>query len=162
MAMDGEEFVQAAYELVLGREADEEGLPYYVARLNIGYSKLSVIHQLTASGEPWNRQNVPGLRRALRRYRMGRWPLIGWMLRKLWRVEGETVPERLQRTIISELAALRAQLRSGAIAAVAPGEQPSGRTTNRESDSPANRRRNLVAEQLSPRAREIFDRLVSG
>lgn len=162
LSLQNEEFVEAAYEAVLGRDPDTEGHAYYLARLRSGYSKLSVLFQLRGSGESRHRPDVPGLSRTLARYRLGRLPLIGWLFRRLLRVEGETVPERLQRMIISELAGLRADIsnRSVVTATSASQTQRAGQSGPR-APAASERRRNLVAEQLSPRAREIFDRLVS-
>jgi hypothetical protein len=159
LSLQNEDFVEAAYEAVLGREADPAGRAYYVARLRTGYSKFSVLHQLRGSGESSQTTAIPGLSRALLRYRLGRLPLIGWLFRKLFKVEGETVKERLQRTIISELAAVRTEIASRSIAS-APATSQNQRAVQPSASS--NLRRNVVAEKLSPRAREIFDRLVSG
>ena len=165
LSLPPEEFVAAAYELLLDRQADEGGKDYYIARLRNGYSKLSVASQLSRSDEARRGAGIPGLGTALSRYRMGRLPIVGWIFRKLWRVEGETVHERLQRSILVELSALRAQLRAGVPAAGSNQSQSSssasrahasGRTT-----STSGGQRNRVAEQLSPRAREIFERLTS-
>lgn len=163
LSLDGVDFVETAYDYILDRPADEEGLAYYAARLQLGYSKLSVLHQLTASGEPGYLHQIPGLRKALSRYRMGRWPLVGWLFRSLWQVESERVSERLQRAIISELASLRSELRNAASAGFGADAKATRPSAGSQQDSRvSDHRRNLVAEQLSPRAREIFDRLVSG
>lgn len=161
LSLNGPDFVAAAYELLLGRPADPEGMAYYVARLRVGYSKMSVLHQL-ASGETNDAHRLPGLGTALSRYRMGRTPLLGWFFRKLWRAEGETVHERLQRAIVSELAALQAEICGLDSGGFAQREDPRRASRPRTGNPPAaGRRTNLVAEHLSPRAREIFERLTS-
>jgi Domain of unknown function (DUF4214) len=162
LSLHDDEFVDAAYLAVLGRDPDAEGRAYYLARVRTGYSKLSVLNQLRASGEPHNGANVRGLSSGLRRYRLGRLPLLGWLFRKLLRVEGETVAERLQRTLISELAALRHDLATRPDAPGVPASPAARAGTAPQRSAMTEQRRNLVAEQLSPRAREIFDRLVSG
>lgn len=161
LSLQNEDFVEAAYEAVLGRDSDPVGRAYYIARLRTGYSKLSVLHQLRGSGEPQHGPATPGLSRALFRYRLGRLPLIGWIFRKLFRVEGESVKERLQRSIISEIAGLRTEIASRSFASSSAQPQRSAQPAPRN-PAATERRRNLVAEQLSPRAKEIFDRLVSG
>ena len=157
--------MEAAYELLLDRRADESGRDYYIARLRSGYSKLSVVSQLSRSDEARRGAGVAGLGTALRRYRMGRWPIVGWFFRQLWRMEGETVHERLQRSILFELSALGAQLRAGALSAGSHQSQSSSTASRAHAagraTSTSGGERNRVAEQLSPRAREIFERLTS-
>lgn len=198
LALDGREFVNAAYWLVIERAPDEAGLAYYVSRLRIGYSKFSILSQLGTSNEARSWDAVPGLSKAMRRYRSGQWPLLGYMFRKLWRVEGESLDERRQRAMISNLAEVRNQLtaiaaansefqlrltakietinagleRSSAeisnIAAIqsnlfaAAAASALSSVGDASSNTKLPQPRNLSAEQLSPRAREAFDRLVSG
>ena len=202
MALDLGDFVYAAYQLVLGRAPDEAGMNYYSARLRSGYSKLSVLHQLGTSGEQPNWDGLPGLRQALRRYRVGRLPLLGWVLRRFWRLEGNQVSERLQRAIASELAdlkialgALQSELRSAVsandeamrivaaeIGAIHSGLQTASTGINEIAATQSDLRNaaaavvgprvaggipggqpgpraNLVAERLSPRAKEIFQQI---
>jgi hypothetical protein len=161
LSLQNEDFVDAAYAAVLGRDPDKEGRAYYLARLRTGYSKLSVLFQLHGSGELSGAPRVLGLSRALIRYRMARLPLVGWLFRRMFRLEGETVQERLQRIIISELAALRTDISNLSLAAATPAHAQKSEQLAQRTAASAERRRNLVAEQLSPRAREIFDRLVS-
>lgn len=156
MGLHNGEFVDQAYDAILGRDPDDAGRAYYVARLRAGYSKLSVLSQLRGSEEALVLPAVPGIDGAVRRYRLGRLPLIGWFFRKLYRVESESVNERLQRAILSELASLQSESFAPAVAA----PRPQSASPTSFSNAPA--RRNLAAEQLSPRAREIFDKLVSG
>lgn len=196
LALEAEDFVHAAYHLVLGRAPDEAGLCYYVARLRIGYSKFSVLSELGTSHEARGWDALPALSQAIRRYQMGRWPIVGWMFRRFWRVEGETVRERLQRAMVisfatahkelsrtgtaraeferrmaAEIGAVKlelestsaqiadiAEIQSNLYAAAAAAVLPSGGAS---SDSKLTHRRNLLAERLSPRAREAFNQLVS-
>lgn len=160
MSLNGPEFVSTAYETVLGRPADPDGMAYYVARLRTGYSKMSVLHQL-ASGEASEVDQVPGLRKALSRYGKGRMPLLGPVFRRLFRVEGESVSERLQRSIISELAALQVEIQNLASAGFARAEPQESTGSTALPPSPKTSGRNPVADHLSPRAREIFERLIS-
>jgi len=162
LSLQNEEFVDSAYDAILGRDPDDEGRAYYVARLRTGYSKLSVLGQLRSSDEPLLGPGVPGLARAISRYRLGRLPLIGWMVRKLFRVKGESVNERLQRAILSEIAALRSAMAGRpSMPIVAPARPQALSQPNVYNNAPSGRR-NIAAEQLSPRAREIFEKLVSG
>lgn len=178
MALHRDEFVYAAYQLMLGRAPDESGLSYYSARLRLGYSKLSVLYQLGTSRECRNWDALPDLRRALTRYRVGRLPVAGWIFRHFWHLEEDTVPQRLQRAIIANLADVSAEireiqtelsrvhlgidqmasmqggLRDAAVLAVAPRADKSGVGQNGPSI-------NLAAERLSPSAKKIFEQLTS-
>lgn len=51
LALDGEEFVRAAYAAVLNRATDRDGLTNYVAELNAGVSKISILWRLHRSTE---------------------------------------------------------------------------------------------------------------
>ncbi len=158
ISLHDEDFVTAAYALLLGRPADEAGTNYYLGRLRAGYSKLSILQQLRGSSEfQYPTQSVTGLNKALKRYRISQIPLIGWLFRKWWNIEGEGVEERYQRVIINELASIRQQLQQGiaqsaAITAI--------RTNQMQRDSNSIHRR-PSGEHLAPDAREIFERLVS-
>jgi hypothetical protein len=80
MGLHDEEFVQAAYPIIMGRRADPAGLKYYSCRLRGGFSRFSVIDQLCRS--PDARQDWvtnPGLKLAVNRYRKSR-KLAGWRL----------------------------------------------------------------------------------
>jgi FkbM family methyltransferase len=66
LALDGDAFVGAAYQTLLRREPDPDGLRNYVQELNSGASKLSVLSKLRNS-EEGRRSGVPliGYRGAL-------------------------------------------------------------------------------------------------
>ena len=157
-SLHDEDFVVAAYELLLGRSADEAGTAYYMGRLRAGYSKLSILQQLRSSSE-FQHPTLPvtGLNKALKRYRASQIPVIGWLFRKWWKLEGESVGERYQRVMINELALIRRQLQQGIAQASAIA---SIRTSQMQRDSNAPHRR-PSGEHLAPEAREMFDRLVS-
>jgi hypothetical protein len=66
MALDDEAFVDEAYVLLLGREADSVGQFYYMGRLRDGKSKRQVILQLVKSPESVAlQQDSPMLRASL-------------------------------------------------------------------------------------------------
>ena len=160
LALQNEDFVEAAYRTVLGREADPAGRSYYASRIRAGHSKLSVLYQLRNSRESRGAAAVPGLRRALSRYRLGRLPVVGWLFRKLFNIEGEGTAERHLRAIVSEIAALRADIAAQPVVAAQTAAPTSYRSAQPKAVPES--RRKAVAENLSPRAREIFERLVSG
>lgn len=49
--LDGEEFVEAAYKLILGREADEAGKAQFTKTLHAGTSKADLLIELCRSQE---------------------------------------------------------------------------------------------------------------
>ena len=51
LALQGEEFVRAAYRAILGRDADDDGLRHYLKRLSLGEAPTSVLEALAASTE---------------------------------------------------------------------------------------------------------------
>lgn len=51
MQRHGEDFIHAAYWMILGRAPDAEGLRYYLGRLQAGYGKRSVVAQIASSPE---------------------------------------------------------------------------------------------------------------
>lgn len=159
VCLHDEAFIQAAYESLLGRPADEAGLAYYLARLRTGYSKLSILRQLRSSEE--SRQYAHGiadLDKVLARYWLGQLPLVGWAFRGWWKLEGESAAERSQRIMINELFCLRQQLQEDIAQAAALASM---RTVHTHDNVDQGRHRRQIVEQLSPQARQIFDRLVS-
>ena len=78
-----EAFVSAAYQTLLRRAPDAEGLAYYVRRLRRGVGKLQILDQIYRSSEAQIcAVKLPGLEDALRRNRWHKLPVIGVMLRK--------------------------------------------------------------------------------
>lgn len=64
-ALDDRDFVASAYRNLLGREADEQGLAYYLGRLAMGYGKESIIVQLAHSRECRHHDEIKGLKQFL-------------------------------------------------------------------------------------------------
>jgi hypothetical protein len=68
-AYNDETFVKEAYGAILKRSPDTHGLAYYVGRLNLGYSKESVIVDLARSAEAGDSaQQISGLNKLVDRY----------------------------------------------------------------------------------------------
>jgi FkbM family methyltransferase len=51
LALSGESFVRAAYRILLGREADDQGLVHYRMQLALGFGKAAVLGDLASSRE---------------------------------------------------------------------------------------------------------------
>ena len=97
-------FIQCAYLTLLGREPDPEGLNYYLSRLRTGYLKIQILAQLRLSNEGRTyAAKLPGLDTAIQRHQRGRYPLIGWLFRRLNDAEGNNPTERKLRGIENQI-----------------------------------------------------------
>ena len=104
LACHDQHFVRSAYQTLLGREPDPEGLAYYLGRLRAGYSKMRILAQLRLSDEGKTRKtHLPGLDAALQRYRRGQYPLLGGLFRWLEGTEGNHPTERKLRGIENQI-----------------------------------------------------------
>ncbi|MCD6027068.1 MAG: putative UDP-perosamine 4-acetyltransferase [Solimicrobium sp.] len=79
-SLNSQEFITAAYSLILNRAPDETGQRYYQQRLEAGISRIQILGQLAASGENdtadiWYRE----LRGPYLRSKWRRIPVIGWI-----------------------------------------------------------------------------------
>jgi hypothetical protein len=158
-SLHDEDFITASYEMLLGRPADDSGTAYYLARLRTGYSKLSILQQLLSSAESQHRShNILGLDKMLARYRLSQRPVIGVLFRRWWNLEGESVQEHFQRMMINELACIRQQLQQGVAQATVIASSRTSQAYREPARVPGN---SAFVEQLSPKARAIFDSLVA-
>ena len=65
-----------------GRGPDDESIGYYLRRLRKGAPKTQVLAQLRLSPHGKERTtSLPGLNAAIKRYRRGQLPLIGWLFK---------------------------------------------------------------------------------
>lgn len=104
------DFIDQAYQSILGRAADPVGRSHYLERLRTGWSKLTILQQLRQSAEGRKANlDVPGLEAALRRHGASTNLLIGWLVRLFTKREGDTRAERTQRAIANQLAVLAAE-----------------------------------------------------
>jgi hypothetical protein len=104
LARHDQAFIHCAYQTLLGRDPDEEGLSYYLARLRTGVPKIQILGQLRRSDEGRDyAANLPGLDAAIRRYRWAQKLIIGWLVRLFTRVEGNNATERKLRGLESQL-----------------------------------------------------------
>lgn len=76
----GEDFVNAAYRVFLGREADIHGLRYYLGRLALGYDMVDVVDQLSRSPDCKVNTEIEGLRALLRVHRRQKHWLLRWFV----------------------------------------------------------------------------------
>jgi SAM-dependent methyltransferase/SOS-response transcriptional repressor LexA len=105
LAYDDVDFVRAAYQAILKRDADEEGLRCYLAMLQDGASKAEILHRICESPEG-RRKNVRigGLRLPYALDSISRLPFIGRAIAiavAIWNLPGS---ERSHRRESRELA----------------------------------------------------------
>jgi glycosyltransferase involved in cell wall biosynthesis len=80
LGLDGESFVCASYQALLGRHPDPQGLAYYLNRLKMGSNKLSVLCQMSKSTEAKIFENkILGLDVAIKFCKWCRFPFSAWM-----------------------------------------------------------------------------------
>jgi hypothetical protein len=104
LACNGQEFVRSAFQTILGREPDSEGLAYYIARLRAGYSKMRTVQQLRLSKEGFaNEVRLPGLDAAINRYKRGQYIAIGWLFRLFDGTESNHPTQRKLRGMENQL-----------------------------------------------------------
>jgi FkbM family methyltransferase len=97
-------FVSSAYQALLGRNADPEGMKYYLQRLRTGIARIQIVAQLYLSTEGKARAvKLAGLDAAIKRYQWSQNPLVGWMVKRFGGVEGNTSIERELRSIENQL-----------------------------------------------------------
>jgi hypothetical protein len=104
------EFIQIAYQAVLGRAPDPEGEAFYLERLRAGAHKLAILKQLRQS--PEGRAFIPGvagLDRAIKRHRSATMPLVGTVVRLFTGVEGDNATHRQLRILANGMGCLRGE-----------------------------------------------------
>lgn len=104
LAYHDQAFIHCAYQTLLGRSPDQEGLRYYLGRLRAGFSKTELLAQLSLSKEGMAyAATLPDLNKAIRPYRMRRLPLIGWLFKLISGSEGNGSTERKLRSMENRL-----------------------------------------------------------
>lgn len=100
LKLNGQAFIEKAYQIILNREADIEGIRYYVNRLRLGFSKNSLIYQLCMSSEGRLKMNdIPGLEAVVKLQQQLQHPLIGWLHRIKHPNESNNLKNRTLRAI---------------------------------------------------------------
>jgi hypothetical protein len=105
LALEGGEFVDAAYRMLFGRPADSGGLGRYVPLLLQGFSKLFILDALYASPEAKEKGvRLPALEPRLRAYRRAQAPgWGGWYWRQVRGVESDLPRDREVRAVLARL-----------------------------------------------------------
>ena len=85
---DGGAFIKAAYQAILGREVDVDGLACYGAMLRDGASKVEILGRICDSSEAQERHTrVIGLALPYAIDKVSRWPVLGGLVslvRAIW------------------------------------------------------------------------------
>jgi SAM-dependent methyltransferase len=88
LALEGVEFVEAAYRVLLNREPDQDGLSYYFNRLRNGVGKIEILSQLRLSDEAKSSgPELPRLNELIFREKWSRLPLLGWLTPRAERLQ---------------------------------------------------------------------------
>lgn len=102
--LEDEAFVQAALTLLVEEEVVADDSMRYVLLLRQGFSKHHVLAAMAVRwGEAFRPGKLPGIRRRLGRYRLGCWPIVGGLIRLVFGLPGDSVPQRRLRVIENQL-----------------------------------------------------------
>ncbi|WP_459252659.1 FkbM family methyltransferase [Paraburkholderia sediminicola] len=178
LACHDQQFVLCAYQTLLGRSPDPDGLKYYLGRLRAGISKIQLLKQLRTSSEgKAHAAELMGLDAAIQRHQTGQIPVIGWLFRMRGDAGSSGALERELRSIENQLYLLRdeSSRRFTQLEAAIAGLQnlvleqtqsvvtSLGRTPSTLPDTP--RTSSISApesdglDRLSPRAKDIYFQL---
>lgn len=83
LELESTDFIIGAYQNLLNRQPDSEGLLYYKRRIESGISKIEILIQLKESPEG-NKSltRISGLDKALAKHKKTKHPLIGWFYKR--------------------------------------------------------------------------------
>lgn len=97
-------FVQAALNSMVDCEMAQREAMRFVLLLRQGFSKHSVLLAMAVHwGKSFRPGRVPGVRRRLRYYRIGCWPVLGRLVRLVFDLPSESNSERRLRIIENQL-----------------------------------------------------------
>lgn len=150
------QFIQTAYQSLIGRAPDPEGERYYLARLRAGTHKLVILRQLRRSSE--GRAFIPGvagLDRAIKLHRRANLPLIGWIIRWLTGAEGNGATHRQLRIVLNEMGKMQSEqmMLARAIQHMAEMAEVAGKGLASAPASPPQ----FVVEEVKPTAPRLDD-----
>jgi hypothetical protein len=97
---DGADFVTAAYQLILERRPDDEGLRFYLGRVMHGTAKIQILAEIARSAEARaSARHVAALAPAAWLYRLAQVPFLGAVIRAFSGVEGNSASEQRLRAL---------------------------------------------------------------
>ena len=74
-----EQFLRAAYKLLLDRYPDPQGLDFYLNKLQSGTHKIQILEQLSRSKEAKNTHSHISIKKVIRRHKLKKFPFMGWL-----------------------------------------------------------------------------------
>ncbi len=93
-------FVDAALSAMVECEVAADEALRFVLLLRQGFSKHYVLTRMAEHwGSAFRPGKLPGVRRRLGHYRLAGWPLLGWLVRRLFGWPGESPSERRLRVM---------------------------------------------------------------
>jgi FkbM family methyltransferase len=97
-------FIECTYLTLLRRSSDAAGLDYYLGRLRSGAPKVQILREIVESPEALSKKVVvPGLRDAIRKYKLVRFQFIGHFLKLFFKTEGDSIVENRLRVVEQQL-----------------------------------------------------------
>ena len=107
LGLQDRNFVEAAYQVLLGRNADTAGRDYYLSRIRSGARKLPILKEMSASIEARAKGiELKGLRNALRWQTIRSIPVLGNIVGVLFGIEGDSAAAVRSRIIANQPHAL--------------------------------------------------------
>lgn len=97
LSLDDRAFLMTSYTSLLQRSADEDGLRYYLSRLEAGTERIEVLCQLALSEEAGGRYgNLPQIEKFVSAYKASKMPLLGFVFRRrfLQKIQAEWANEK--------------------------------------------------------------------
>ena len=93
-------FIESAYQVILNRRADSEGLDFYLYKLRGGTRKIQILGEISNSEEARSTgTELQGLRNALRWQKLAKVPLLGGFFKYIFALEGDSAGEVKMRAI---------------------------------------------------------------
>jgi hypothetical protein len=113
LARDGIQFVESAFQLVLGRPPDQQPLQSFLRQLQEGTSKIRILSKLMKADEARLHKNpIPGMRRAIAISRLAHIPIIGYFARYAAVFESDSASDRRIRGLEQRLYAHHRRIES--------------------------------------------------
>jgi ADP-heptose:LPS heptosyltransferase len=84
LSLHDKAFIRFAYRIILGRDADQDGLAENLSQVRKGTSRYAILARLRLSPEGKARDtNIPGLNATIRKYKWRTLPVVGKLVRLL-------------------------------------------------------------------------------
>ncbi len=102
--LEDESFINAIFNVLVDTKVTPETRQQFVVQLRNGYSKHFVLSEIAERyHEVFLPGRMPGIRRRVKRYRLSRLPVIGWLFQRIFGIPGESSAERRMRVVENQL-----------------------------------------------------------